>query len=115
MENFVKFDKENFIGKDSLNLSLKEGSKKKLSAFVIEADNSDVLGDEPISYNREVVGWTTSGGYAHWSKASCALGYLPSELSDFNEGFEIEVLGTLRKAQRIDEPLFDPKGLRMRS
>ncbi|MDP6895260.1 MAG: FAD-dependent oxidoreductase [Acidimicrobiales bacterium] len=115
LDNFVKFDKENFVGKESLAEVLEVGPKRKLSAFVVDTDNSDVLGDEPIWHDGKVVGWATSGGYAHWSKASCALGYLPSELSDVNEGFEIEVLGTLREAKRINEPLFDPKGSRMRS
>ena len=115
LDNFVKFDKETFIGKESLNAVLKEGPKRKLSAFVVDADNSDVLGDEPIWHDGKVVGWATSGGYAHWSQASCSLGYLPSELSDTYEGFEIEVLGTLRETKRINEPLFDPKGSRMRS
>ena len=94
---------------------IKNGPKRKLSAFVVDADNSDVLGDEPIWHDGKVVGWATSGGYAHWAHASCSLGYLPSELSDICEGFEIEVLGTLREAKRINEPLFDPKGSRMRS
>ena len=115
LDNFVKFDKENFVGKESIAEILEVGPKRKLSAFVVDTDNSDVLGDEPIWHDGKVVGWATSGGYAHWSKASCALGYLPSELSDVNEGFEIEVLGILREAKRINEPLFDPKGSRMRS
>ncbi len=115
LDNFVKFDKENFVGKESLAAILEAGPKRKLSAFVVDADNSDVLGDEPIWHDGKVVGWATSGGYAHWSKASCALGYLPSELSDVDKGFEIEVLGTLREAKRINEPLFDPKGSRMRN
>ena len=115
LNNFVKFDKENFVGKESLTAVFEEGPRRKLSAFVVDADNSDVLGDEPIWHDGKVVGWATSGGYAHWSQASCALGYLPSELSGVDEGFEIEVLGTLREAKRINEPLFDPKGSRMRS
>ena len=115
MDNFVKFDKESFLGKESLNSVLEEGPEKKLCAFVVDAENSDVLGDEPIWYGGEVVGWATSGGYSHWSEESCALGYLPSELANMNEGFEIEVLGILREAKRINEPLFDPDGYRMRN
>ena len=93
------------------------GPQRRLCAFTLEpgegADAADVLGDEPIWHDGEVVGWATSGGYAHWSQASCALGYLPVGVTDATE-FEIEVLGVRRRANRRDQPLFDPNGSRMR-
>ena len=46
-----------------------------------------------------VVGYVTSGGYAHGVEKSMAQGYVPTELStDESEGlFEIEILGVRRK------------------
>jgi len=63
-----------------------------------------------------VVGWVTSGGYAHHVRKSLAQGYVPAELSqDESEGlFEIEILGHRRPARINVEPLFDPKGEKMR-
>jgi dimethylglycine dehydrogenase len=63
-----------------------------------------------------VVGWVTSGGYAHYARKSVAQGYVPAELSqDEGEGlFEIEILGHRRPARINIEPLFDPKGEKMR-
>ena len=96
------------------------GPDRRLCAFTLDDGNerdTDVLGDEPIWYHGEVVGWATSGGYAHWSEASCALGYVPTALADSMSsatGFELEVLGVRRPATRRDEPLFDPSGSRMR-
>ena len=48
-----------------------------------------------------VVGWVTSGGYAHFVGKSLAQGYVPAELAgDETEGFfEIEILGHRRKAR----------------
>jgi dimethylglycine dehydrogenase len=63
-----------------------------------------------------VVGWVTSGGYAHSVQRSMAQGYVPAALAaDESEGlFEIEILGR-RCAARINvEPLFDPTGEKMR-
>jgi dimethylglycine dehydrogenase len=63
-----------------------------------------------------VVGWVTSGGYAHHVGKSLAQGYVPATLAD-NQGeglFEIEILGHRRPARINVEPLFDPKGERMR-
>jgi dimethylglycine dehydrogenase len=47
---------------------------------------------------------------------SLAQGYVPKELADdtSNGAFEIEIIGAMRKATIITEPLFDPKGERMR-
>lgn len=63
-----------------------------------------------------VVGWVTSGGYAHHVHKSMAQGYVPSALAyDSAEGlFEIEIMGIRRAARIALEPPFDPKGDRMR-
>jgi dimethylglycine dehydrogenase len=78
-------------------------------------DAADVMGDEPIWHNDEVVGWVTSGGYAHHSRQSVALGYVPAELASLSEGWRIETLGVMRNATMLTEPLLDPTGERMRS
>jgi dimethylglycine dehydrogenase len=75
-----------------------------------------VLGDEPIWQDGQVVGWVTSGGYAHYVDKSLAQGYLPREIArEMGKGvFEIEIIGERRPATIIAEPLFDPEGARMR-
>lgn len=44
-----------------------------------------------------------------------AMGYVPTLLAEADSGFEIEVVGSRRTASRLDEPVFDPTGSRMRS
>ena len=63
-----------------------------------------------------VVGWVTSGGYAHYVGKSMAQGYVPRELAENeSEGlFEIEILGHRRPARINIEPPFDPSGDKMR-
>ena len=63
-----------------------------------------------------VVGWVTSGGYAHWVRASMAQGYLPAELAGRGEEglFAVEIMGERRPARIALEPPFDPAGERMR-
>ena len=48
----------------------------------------------------QVVGWVTSGGYAHSIKASMAQGYIPEALSKITQKgvFEIEILGKIGRA-----------------
>jgi dimethylglycine dehydrogenase len=86
--------------------------------FRVEVDPeapADVIGDEPVWHNGEVVGWITSGGYAHYSQVSLALGYIPTELVNETSGFEIEIIGRRRPAHLQHEPVLDPEGLRMRA
>jgi dimethylglycine dehydrogenase len=63
-----------------------------------------------------VVGWVTSGGYAHHVRLSMAQGYLPASLADRTESglFQVEILGHRRPARILAEPPFDPAGDRMR-
>jgi dimethylglycine dehydrogenase len=114
MGRFVKPDKGEFIGRDEVLVEREQGPQRRLCAFTLDdALAIDVLGDEPIWHGGEVVGWVTSGGYAHWSRASCALGYVPVAIADATD-FEIEVLGVRRRATRRNDPMFDHTGSRMR-
>ncbi|HAQ23681.1 MAG TPA: hypothetical protein DCR10_09030, partial [Acidimicrobiaceae bacterium] len=73
--------------------------------------------DEPVFHGGECVGFVTSGGYAHHSRASVALAYVPARLADdeaAHGGFEVEVLGRMVSARLAPEPLYDPAGERMR-
>ncbi|MFW2383722.1 MAG: glycine cleavage T C-terminal barrel domain-containing protein, partial [Acidimicrobiales bacterium] len=111
---FVKLDKD-FIGHDGAAAEKDAGPERRLLSFAIDAVDADVIGDEPIWHNGEVVGWVTSGGYAHHSSASVALGYVPADLEGSDGIFEVEVLGVRRLATQLRRPLFDPAGERMRS
>ena len=69
---------------------------------------------EPIWFGGAVRGWVTSGGYAHNAKASVAMGYVPKEIADASDGFEIELLGKRLAARIQPAPLFDANFARMR-
>jgi len=116
LSRFVAYDKAaDFIGKAAAQKEKTDGGKMRLRAFVVEANQADVIGDEPIAHNGEVVGWVTSGGYAHASGKSVALGYVPKPLADQPEGWEIELLGEMLPSHLQATPLFDANGSRMRS
>jgi len=118
MERAMKFDHE-FIGRAAVEAEMKTGPARKLVMFRVDVDQdkpADVLGDEPVFHNGEVVGWITSGGYAHYSGVSLALGYIPAALAaEGTTGFEIEIIGNMRPAHLQLEPVLDPSGSRMRA
>ena len=75
----------------------------------------DVINDEAIIKDNECVGYVTSGGYAHHVKKSLAFGYLPIHLTKKDTKLRIEINGKFYDAMIIDEPLYDPDGLKMRN
>ncbi|MDQ3148936.1 MAG: FAD-dependent oxidoreductase, partial [Chloroflexota bacterium] len=118
LTSYIKLEHE-FIGRAAHEAELATGPGRRLVTLVVEPDPddpADAIGDEPIWHDDEVVGWVTSGGYAHHSKASVALGYVPAHLADAgsNGNFEIEIIGRRRPAHLQLTPIYDPEGRRMR-
>ena len=61
-----------------------------------------------------MIGFVTSGGYAHYSQQSVAMGFVPTDMATAGRTFAIEILGDRRPATIITTPLVDPDGARMR-
>ena len=110
----IKINKDvNFIGKDSL---IKARNKKKklimLSLLESKPGKPLLLHDEPIYFNGEIVGETTSGNYSFNYNKNLAFGYIKSDINikDLKEAkFEIEVAKVKYPAKIELEPLHDPK------
>ncbi len=154
LDRFVKLSKNDFIGREAAAREKAEGPKLMRVTLVVDAEDADVMGDEPVwakvgetdygtvepphGYGAprfgakvpppvegrtsirdgewRVVGWVTSGGYAHHVGKSLAQAYVPAPLasSTGTDVFEIEILGHRRAATVAPEPLFDPSGEKMR-
>ncbi len=115
MDRFVAYNKPaDFIGKAAAAEEKAKGPARRLCTFTIDADDADVWADEPIWHNSKVKGFVTSGGYAHHSGKSVAIGFLPVELIADGLEVEIEILGEMRRATLYSTPLFDPDAKRMR-
>ena len=72
-----------------------------------------MIGDEPISHNGKVVGWVTSGGYAHGACKSMAQGYVPKDIANYDSGWSLQFLGEKLVAKRQKFPIFDAYASRM--
>jgi dimethylglycine dehydrogenase len=115
LDRFVSYNKPaEFIGKAAAMKEKAEGPKRRLCTFVVDALDADVWADEPIWKNDKVVGFVTSGGYAHYVQKSVALGFVPTEMIEDGAEFKIEILGELRPATLVVEALLDPSASRMR-
>jgi dimethylglycine dehydrogenase len=112
---FVALEKGDFAGRSAAAGERSNGGDLRLIAFAVDAADADAIGDEPIWHHGRVVGWVTSGAYGHRVKRSLALGYVPAALADAAAGFEIEIIGERRRAERLSVCAYDPGGARMRS
>ena len=115
MDRFVSYNKPvDFIGKAAAVAEKAAGPARTLCAFAVDAVDADVVADEPIFDGEAVIGFVTSGGYAHYSQQSVALGFVPTDRAVEGAAFAIEILGQRRAARIITTPLVDPDGARMR-
>jgi dimethylglycine dehydrogenase len=114
MDRFVNHKKDGFIGREAYLAQMNNPPARRLCHFIVDAADADVVAWEPIWKDGDVVGYVTSGGYAHFKEKSVAFGFVPIEAIEEGAEFEIEILGDLRKATLFTEPLFDPKAERMR-
>lgn len=115
IDRFIRWNKPaDWIGKAAAMKEKAEGSQRKLCAFVVEADDADVVAYEPIWIGEKVVGFCTSGGYSHWTGQSIAQGFVPVGMIRDGLEAEIEILGVRRKAKMISGVLWDADGARMR-
>jgi len=114
LDRFISFKKNDFIGREAAVAARDNPPGRRLCTFVVDAADADVVADEPIWKDGEVVGFVTSGGYAHFVEKSVALGFVPVDMIAEGAEFEIEILGEMRPAALITQPLLDPEGARMR-
>jgi dimethylglycine dehydrogenase len=112
---FVDLRKGAFIGREAALAEQVSGGERRLVTLDVAARDADAIGDEPIWYDGRVVGWVTSGGYAHSVHKSLALGYVDRDVAEQTSGFEVELIGERRTAVRLAAAAFDPEGKRMRA
>ena len=74
------------------------------------------LGSEPVrAAGGEIVGRVTSGGYGYAVDASIAFAYVPLSHGDPGTPLAVDIFGDWVNAEVRAEPLYDPKGERIRA
>ena len=113
----VDWEKSDFIGREAL-LKIKQGVRsRRLLQFVLEDAEPILWGNEPITRDGQIVGYTSSASFGHTLGASVAMGYV-SDLEQSYEGdwkaghYEIENNGVRCDAKPFLRPAYDPDRLR---
>ena len=112
----VKADKPGgFIGRDAVIAARAAGPARRLVCVVLDDPRAVVVGNEPVSIGGEVVGRVTSGGYGASVDASIAFAYVPASMSEPGTAVDIGIFGRQVAGEVRAEPLWDPKGERVRA
>ena len=86
-----------------------------MCCLVLADPRAVTLGSEPVRARGEVVGRVTSGGYGFAVERSIAYAYLPAALAEVGTPVEVEVFGEWVAGEVAAEPMWDPRGERIRS
>jgi glycine cleavage system aminomethyltransferase T/glycine/D-amino acid oxidase-like deaminating enzyme len=105
-----------FTGSAALGVDTDAGppaADRRLRCVVLEDPRSVALGNEPVRVDDEVVGRVTSGGYGYTVERSIAYAYVPAAI-ELGTTVQVDIFGRWVAGELAREPLFDPKGERVR-
>jgi glycine cleavage system T protein len=112
----VKTDKgHDFVGRRALVERADGVPERTLACLVLDDPRAVALGEEPIRVDGDVAGRVTSGGFGYTVGRSIAYAYLPAAAAGVGRRVEVELFGTWVAAEVAPEPLFDPRGERIRA
>jgi 4-methylaminobutanoate oxidase (formaldehyde-forming) len=106
---------DDFIGRDALIEARNAGLTRKLCCLVLDVPEAVALTGEPVRLGSDIIGRVTSGGYGYTVERSIAYAYLPPVAAEVGRRLEVEVFGEWVPATVAAEPLWDPKGERIRA
>ena len=110
----VKLDKRDFLGREALVEKRDAPATTRLACLVLDEPRSVVLGSEPVRVDGAIVGRVTSGGYGYTVGQSIAYAHIPATCA-VGTPIEVDIFGTWVGGRVSQEPLYDPRGARVRS
>ncbi len=110
----VAWDDRAFVGREALETQREGGVSRSLRCLTLAGATAMALGNEPVRSGDRVVSRVTSGGIGYAIGQSIAFAYLPAELAASGTRLTVDVFGELVGAVVVDDPLYDPKGERIR-
>jgi 4-methylaminobutanoate oxidase (formaldehyde-forming) len=111
----VKLDKGDFMGRAALIRQKEAGLRRKLCCLSLADKTTVPIGNEPVRRADRVVSWITSGGYGYSVGKSIAYAYLPVEYAVVGTPLDVDILGERIEATVEREPLWDPRGERIKA
>ena len=113
LEWAVKFEKEDFIGREALKQVSERGYRSRMVGFVME--NGAVPEDgTPVLEHGWPVGKVTSSRFSPSIGKGFGLAWVPDRLATEGQHIEIKVPGGVAWARVRHAPVYDPEGVHLR-
>lgn len=108
----VALDKGDFLGAAASRL--RAGTEAEAVLVCLVLDEGDPLGNEAVLDGGRPVGYVTSSAYGHSVGAAVAYAYVKTQRAAAGTELAVLVEGKERRAVVSQDPLWDPKGDRLR-
>ncbi len=105
----IKFDKGDFIGKETLLEQKEKGLERKLIGFELIEPGIARHGYSVIDEKGNDIGIVTSGTFSPYLKKSIGMAYVPINLANVDTEFFINIRDKKRKAKVVAMPFYSRK------
>ena len=112
---FVRFDKENYVGKTVLVSLARQPFRRQFVVMTINADHAAPHSGDSVWAGGKVVGTVTSAGWGHRVGKNIAMAYVESEYAAEGSQVEVDIIGDRFTATVVPECLYDPQNQRVRA
>jgi len=103
----VKFQKDNFIGKNALLKQKEEGVKRRRVGLQMVEQGIPRQGYKIYSEKGENIGQVTSGAFSPLLKCGIAMAYIQTQQAQEGNIVNIEIRGKMAKAKIVPFPFYD--------
>ncbi len=100
----VKFDKEDFVGKEALERIKEAGLSRKLVGFILKERGIARHNYPILSIGEEEIGHVTSGSYSPSLEENIGLGYVETAHASPGEEIKIKIRSRLVAAEVVETP-----------
>jgi glycine cleavage system aminomethyltransferase T len=111
----AKLDKDDFVGKWSLEHVRDRGLENMLVGFEMENGHVPVEGAQVVLEGTRPIGRITSSRWSPELRRSIGMAWVPAELAEEGKSFLVTVKDGFERATVRLRPFFDPDGERLRS
>ena len=109
LDQFVKLDKGDFIGKEALQ---KRAKNWRFIMMSVDADHAPPHGGDPIFANDQQIGSVTSSGYGARCGKTIAYGFVKAD-ADLSS-LQVGILQEMFAAHLLETPLYDPENAKVK-
>jgi aminomethyltransferase len=113
-DRFIRFDKPEFIGKESLKRVKEQGVDRVLAGLYINSD-SPAVAKSQIAFENQEIGTITYSNFGHTVGKVIALAHVKTSFAKESMVVNVQTGNMSVQAEIVAIPFYDPKGIRLRS